>query len=103
MEEININEMKAYIMNKFKAEGDFDFLKDGELDKMVDTLLNEDAAYQEEIGEDGVYDDDAVYERMFEKLKATYPEYKMYCMRLAEDFLDFAEEYLVSIDAIEWE
>ena len=103
MAEINLSEMKEYIMNKFKAEGDFDFLKEGELDKMVSTLIDEDTAYREELGEDGIYDDDDAYDRMFEKLKATYPEYKMYCMRMAEDFLDFMEEYLVSIDAIEWE
>ncbi len=102
-EEYDKNIMKEYIIGKFKAEGDFDFLKEGELDKIISTLIAEDAAYQASIGDDGVYDDDDAYERMFEKLKNTYPEYKMYCMRMVEDFLDFSEEYLVSIDAIEWE
>lgn len=36
-------------------------------------------------------------------MQAQFPAYKMYAMRLSEDYLDFAEEYLVSVDAIEWD
>ena len=49
------------------------------------------------------YDDDAAYEALYAHMQARFPEYKMYAMRLSEDYLDFAEEYLVSVDAIEWE
>ncbi len=99
---IDRNEMKAYILNKFETEGDFAFLKEGELRDMVETMLDLDAAYAESIGE-GVYDDDEAYDALYEAMQKKYPDYKMYCMRLAEDYLDFSEEYLVSIDAIEWE
>lgn len=105
MEENNIidrKEMKAFILDKFQKEGDFAFLKEGELEEMVDAMLDLDAAYAESIGE-GVYDDDEAYDALFEALQKKYPDYKMYCMRLAEDYLDFSEEYLVSIDAIDWE
>ena len=99
---IDRNQMKAYILNKFRNEGDFSFLKDDELEDMVDTMLDLDAAYAQSIGED-VYDDDDAYDALYDALQKKYPDYKMYCMRLAEDYLDFSEEYLVSIDAIEWE
>ena len=49
------------------------------------------------------YEDDDVYEMLIAALQNKYPNYKMYAMRLAEDYLDFSEEYLVSVDAIEWE
>ena len=49
------------------------------------------------------YDDDAAYEALYADLQQRFPAYKMYAMRLSEDYLDFAEEYLVSVDAIEWE
>lgn len=99
---IDKNAMRAYVLDKFQKEGDFDFLKEEELAAMVDTMLELDAAYAESIGDD-VYDDDAAYDAMYAALQEKYPDYKMYCMRLAEDYLDFSEEYLVSIDAIEWE
>ena len=44
-----------------------------------------------------------LYEMLIAALQNKYPNYKMYAMRLAEDYLDFSEEYLVSVDAIEWE
>ena len=90
--DVDMQEMRAYILDKFRKEGDFDFLKEGELEAMVDALLQEDQAYLASLPEDGEYDDDAAYEA-----------YKMYAMRLSEDYLDFAEEYLVSVDAIEWD
>lgn len=99
---IDRKEMKAYILDKFQKEGDFAFLKEGELEDMVESMLELDTAYAESIGE-GVYDDDEAYDALYAALQKKYPDYKMYCMRLAEDYLDFSEEYLVSIDAIDWE
>ena len=90
--DVDLNEMKAYILNKFKNEGDFDFLKEGLME-----------AYLAKLSEDDDYEDDDVYEMLIAALQNKYPNYKMYAMRLAEDYLDFSEEYLVSVDAIEWE
>ena len=105
MYDVDINEMNAYIVNKFKAEGDFSFLKEDELKKMVSALLELDGEYMDRSGADEgeVYDDDEAYEYIFEGMKARFPEQKMYAMRLSEDYLDFAEEYLGSVGAIEWE
>lgn len=103
MPEIDFSAMRAYVLDKFIKEGDFDFLKAGELDTMLDAMLEIDTAYMNSLAEDAVYDDDEAYERLFTALQARYPQYKMYCLRLAEDYLDFAEEYLASVGAIEWE
>ncbi len=100
---VDMQEMRAYILDKFQKEGDFDFLQEGELEAMVDAMLAADAAYMEPLPEDGEYDDDAAYEALYADLQQRFPAYKMYAMRLSEDYLDFAEEYLVSVDAIEWD
>lgn len=101
--DVDLNEMKAYILNKFKNEGDFDFLKEGLMEELVDEMMSVDQAYLAKLSEDEDYDDDAAYEQLYAALQRKYPDYKMYAMRLAEDYLDFSEEYLVSVDAIEWE
>ena len=100
---VDMQEMRAYILDKFQKEGDFDFLQEGELEAMVDAMLAADAAYMEPLPEDGEYDDDAAYEALYADLQQRFPAYKMYAMRLSEDYLDFAEEYLVSVDALEWD
>ena len=101
--DVDQKEMRAYILDKFQKEGDFDFLKEGEMEAMVDAMLAADAGYMATLPEEGEYDDDAAYELLFADLQSRFADYKMYAMRLAEDYLDFAEEYLVSVDAIEWE
>ncbi len=101
--DVDMTAMKGYILDKFKAEGDFDFLKEGLLEEMVKEMLSLDQAYMAKLGEDDEYDDDDVYDMLFAAMQKKYPDYKMFAMRLAEDYLDFAEEYLVSVDAIEWD
>lgn len=101
--DVDLNEMKAYILNKFKNEDDFDFLKEGLMEELVDEMMSVDQAYLAKLSEDEDYDDGAAYEQLYAALQRKYPDYKMYAMRLAEDYLDFSEEYLVSVDAIEWE
>lgn len=101
--DVDMNAMKAYIIEKFKAEGDFEFLREGLLEEMVAEMQSLDQAYMAKLGEDDEYDDDDVYDILFAALQKKYPDYKMFAMRLAEDYLDFAEEYLVSVDAIEWD
>lgn len=105
MYDVNMDEMKTYIVNKFKAEGDFDFMGDDGINEAVLALIELDSEYMKVSGADDgeVYDDDEAYEHIFEGMKSRFPERKMYCMRLAEDYLDFAEEYLGSVGAIDWE
>lgn len=103
MPDIDKSAMRAYVLDKFVKEGDFDFLKSGELNEMVDAMIELDTAYMDYLAEDAMYEDDDAYEKLFTAMQERYPQYKMYCMRLAEDYLDFAEEYLVSVGAIEWE
>ena len=55
------------------------------------------------VEEGGVYDDEAAFELLFEGLKERFPQYQMFCMRLAEDYMDAVEEYLDSIGALEWD
>ena len=101
--DVDLNEMKAYILNKFNVEGDFDFLRDGLMEELVDAMMAIDQNYLAKLGEDDDYDDDDAYDLLYEGMQKKYPELKMYAMRLSEDYLDFSEEYLESVGAIEWE
>ena len=101
--DVDLNEMKAYILNKFNVEGDFDFLKDGLMEELVDAMMAIDQSYLAKLGEDDDYDDDDAYDLLYVGMQKKYPELKMYAMRLSEDYLDFSEEYLESVGAIEWE
>lgn len=101
--DVDLNEMKAYILNKFNVEGDFDFLKDGLMEELVDAMMAIDQNYLAKLGEDDDYDDDDAYDLLYEGMQKKYPELKIYAMRLSEDYLDFSEEYLESVGAIEWE
>ena len=60
--DVDLNEMKAYILNKFKNEGDFDFLKEGLMEELVDEMMSVDQAYLAKLSEDDDYEDDDVYE-----------------------------------------
>lgn len=105
MSEIDSAAARKYVLDKFNEQGDYSFLKEGELESMVSAMQEMDEEYMRVSGVDdgGVYDDEAAFEQLFEGMKARFPEYKMYCMRLAEDYMDYYEEYLDSIGAIEWE
>ena len=75
------------------------------LDEIVAQLVATDDKYMQDNGiyDGGVYDEDEAYELLLACLRSKFPQYAMYAMRLTEDYMDFAEEYLASIDAIEWE
>ena len=49
------------------------------------------------------YDDDEAYARIHRAMTEKYPDFKTYMMRLVDDYLDFSEDYLESIGAIDWE
>ncbi len=100
--DVNMDAMREYVLGKYRNEGEFDFMKEGMLEKIVELLLRVDAAYMEGLEEEGEYDDDAAYELLFESMRKQFPDYKMYAMRFCEDYLDFAEEFLVNEGAIEW-
>ncbi|MBQ7061349.1 MAG: hypothetical protein IJM85_06160 [Clostridia bacterium] len=100
--ELDIKEAREYIVNQFRKQGDFDFIKPADFDAMVDKLLELDAAYLEEIG-DEPYDEDVIYDRFYAALNEQQPALKTYLMRFVDDYMDFMEQYLVSVDAIEWE
>lgn len=56
--DVDLNEMKAYILNKFKNEGDFDFLKEGLMEELVDEMMSVDQAYLAKLSEDDDYEDE---------------------------------------------
>ncbi len=96
---------RAFILNQFVEQGDFSFLPEGMLPEMVQKLIDLDQAFmaRTKVDEGEPYDDDAAYDELFAAMQAAYPDYKMYAMRLVEDYLDYNEEYLDSIGAIDWE
>jgi len=73
--DVDLNEMKAYILNKFKNEGDFDFLKEGLIEELVDEMMSVDQAYLAKLSEDDDYEDDDVYEMLIAALQNKYPNY----------------------------
>lgn len=101
--ELDLAEAKAYIAEKFKNQGDFDFITEEDFSKMLDTLLALDAEYLEKIGDEEPYDEDYIFEKMHAELTKQQPKLKTYLMRFVDDYMDFMEQYLVSIDAVEWE
>ena len=101
--ELNVEEAKAYIAEKFRNPGDFDFISETDFSKMLDTLLALDSAYLQEIGDEAPYDEDIIFDRMHAELVKQHPKLKTYLMRFVDDYMDFMEQYLVSIDAVEWE
>ena len=98
----NVEDAVAHIVTDFENEGDFEFMGNDEIRRLTARLVAVDFAYMEEIGDD-VYDEDAVYERLYAAAEETSPQYKTYLMRFVDDYMDFMEQYLVSIGAVEWE
>lgn len=104
--EYDVSKAKEFILDKFTQAGDFlEIVKAEELAAMVESVMAFDEAYMHDSGADegAVYDDDAAYDYMHEKMSEKYGAHKMYMMRFVEDYLDFNEQYLDSIGAIEWE
>ena len=100
--ELDVNAAAEQIAGDFANEGDFDFMKEEERLDLVKKLAEVDFDYMDEIGDD-VYDEDVVYERLYAAAEQAYPQYKTYLMRFVDDYMDFMEQYLVSIGAVEWE
>ena len=95
---------RRHVLSAFIEKGDFPaIMDDSTLEKLLDIALDD--AYMEDSGanEGAVYDDDAAYEYLHQKMLAAYPDYKAYLMRFVEDYLDYNEAYLESIGAIDWE
>lgn len=104
--EYNEAEAKQYILESFRKQGDFTEIADEKtLEQMVGAVMALDAAFMKETGADegAVYDDDAAYDYMYDKMTAQFADHKMYMMRLIEDYMDYNEQYLDSLGLIDWE
>ena len=62
---------------------------------MVTAVMAHDAAFMKSSGADEgeVYDDDAAYDYMHEKMSEQFADHKMYMLRLVEDYMDYNERY----------
>ena len=104
--EYNEQDAKAYILNCFREQGDFAEITDEKtLGEMVAAVMAHDAAFMKASGADEgeVYDDDAAYDYMHEKMSEQFADHKMYMLRLVEDYMDYNERYLDSLGLIDWE
>lgn len=101
----NAKDAKSYLVARFIEQGDYTFLPEGLLEEMVEKLIALDEAFMRQSGvEEGApYDDEAACAAIFEDMAKAFPAHRMYMMRITEDYLDFNEEYLESIGAIDWE
>ena len=93
--ELDIIAAKDFIAGKFRNAGDFDFIPDEQLEEIISALVA--------IEDDSPYDEEYVYEHMLKSVSSKFSRYQTYLMRLVDDYMDFMEQYLVSIDAVEWE
>ncbi len=104
--EYDAAQARQYILEQFQKQGDFAEVTDaGTLGKMIDAVMALDAEFMHSSGADegAVYDDDAAYDFMHEKMTERFPALKMYMLRLVEDYMDYNEEYLDSLGLIDWE
>lgn len=101
----NSAEAKKFIAAKFVEQGDFCMIEGLDISAMTDTAVEAELKYMEESGalDGGIYDDDEAFERIKDALSLAFPEFKMYCMRFAEDYLDYSEAYFESTGILEWE
>lgn len=104
-QEYSVDNAKKFIKERFVAQGDFLIFKEEIFDAMLDRIVELDEEFMETSGvNDGeVYDDDKAFDYLFEGLQKSFEEQKMYCMRFVEDYMDYSEQYLESIGAIEWD
>lgn len=102
---IDAQQARAFIAEKFREQGDFSIIEEATFENMLTRVIALDEEFMTASGVDdgGVYDDDAAYEFMHEKMMAEFPEHKMYMMRLVEDYMEYNEAYLESVGAIDWE
>ncbi len=100
-----MEDARKYLLERIQKQGDYDFLPEGVLEDMLDTLIALDETFMQQTGvEQGeAYDDEAASDAIFEGMVAAFPDYRMYMMRLTNDYLDYNEEYLDEIGAIDWE
>ena len=102
--ELDIIAAKDFIAGKFRNAGDFDFIPDEQLEEIISALVAIDDEYLRKIAEDdSPYDEEYVYKHMLKSVSSELSRYQTYLMRLVDDYMDFMEQYLVYIDAVEWE
>ena len=100
--ELDIIAAKDFIAGKFRNAGDF--IPDEQLEEIISALVAIDDEYLRKIAEDdSPYDEEYVYEHMLKSVSSKLSRYQTYLMRIVDDYMDFMEQYLVSIDAVEWE
>lgn len=104
-ENINKQEQRAYIVGMYDEQKYADVMPRDRFDAMLDSIVALDDAFMRQSGvyDGAVYDDEAAYEYLYEELQKQYPDYQMYCMRFADDYMEFCERYLDSVGAIDWE
>ena len=100
-----MTDARAFILEKLTRAGEYAFLPGGMLEEMLDKIITLDEAFMRETGvEDGeAYDDEAAQDVLFQGMAKAFPDHKMYMMRFTEDYLDYNEDYLESIGAIDWD
>ena len=72
----NKEEAAAFILNKFKEQGDFSFIDERLFCDMVRDIQELDSQYIDQCeSEDAVYDDDEAYERIHGAMTEKYPDF----------------------------
>lgn len=99
--------LKKYVMERMPDMNDYSILMDGDLERIVETLIDLEEDYIGSIdpSESGEleYDDDAAFRAISQGLKAAFKQYETFCEAMTNDYMDLSEKFLTESGDIEWE
>ena len=99
--------LKQYAIEHMPKMNDYSILMDGDLERIVDALIDMEEDYIGSIDPNGAgeleYDDDAAFERLSAGLKEEFPQYETFCEAITNDYMDISEKFLTESGDIEWE
>ena len=99
--------LKQYVQEHMPEMNDYSILMDGDLEHIVDALIELEENYIGSITPNGSgeleYDDDAAFNSISCELKRLFPQYETFCEAMTNDYMDLSEKFLPESGDIEWE
>ncbi len=105
-EDLNRDEVFAYIHGKMKSEAAYKGVPDEDLQNILRAAMDADAEFMKsnKIDEGALYDEDEAYEYIYEKLgKGKDQEQKALVSLITDGYLEYWDQYLDQQGLIDWE